>query len=367
MVPLQPFHPVKPLSRQEQITAHLREQVLSGALAPDTRLPTTAELARQWQVPIATLQAAFAPLVKEGLLARKPGVGTVVRSAAAGLTRVGIYLPSGSLPAGSDRFSERLAARLETRVAADGLQTLRLPDPRPGGLRDTPPDELLAAVRERRIDALIACECDTVVASWLTRLPLPVAISGSGAQPAAVWYDLTDFARQGVARLAERGCRRIGLITLARPAPQASAEGRPCDLHGALAETATRLGLEADPAWRRWPAPGTFIDEVDAERWGFVRAQELWAQADRPDGLLVYTDRVARGVVMGLLALGPTAAPPRLVLHRNAEIGLFSPLPADFLDASVTDTAERLMAMIEAQHRGQPLPSRDLAFRLSPA
>lgn len=365
MAQLNPFLPVKPLSRQEQITAHLREQVLSGALAPDTRLPTTQELARQWQVPIATLQAAFAPLVKEGLLARKPGVGTVVRSAAAGLMRVGIYLPGGSLPAGSDRFSERLAARLEARVAADGLQTMRLPDPRPGALRTTPPDDLLAAVRERRIDALIACECDAAIASWLTRLPLPVAISGSGAMPTAVWYDLTDFARQGVARLAERGCRRIGLITLARPGQQATADGRPCDLHGALAEAAARLGLQADPAWRRWPAPGTFIDEVDAERWGFERAQDLWAQADRPDGLLVYTDRVARGVVMGLLALGPTAAPPRLVLHRNAEIGLFSPLPADFLDASVSDTAERLMAMIESQHRGQPLPARDLAFRLA--
>lgn len=367
MSSLPPFHPVRPLSRQEQITAHLREQVLSGALAPDTRLPTTAELARQWQVPIATLQAAFAPLVKEGLLARKPGVGTVVRSAAAGLVRVGIYLPGGALPAGGDRFSERLAARLEARVAVDGLQTMRLTDNRPGEARDTPPDDLLAAVRERRIDALIACECDPAIASWLTRLPLPVAISGSGAQPTAVWYDLTDFARQGVARLAERGCRRIGLITLARPGQRATADGRACDLHGALAAEAARLGLAADPSWQRWPAPGVFIDECEAERWGFERVQELWAQAERPDGLLVYTDRVARGVVMGLLALGPDASPPRLVLHRNAEIGLFSPLPADYLDSSVEDTAERLLAMIAAQHRAQPLPARDLAFRLSPA
>ena len=63
---------------QEQITDYLREEIYSGNLKPGVRLPPTQELAAQWETHAATVHKAMEPLVKEGLLARKPRSGTFV-------------------------------------------------------------------------------------------------------------------------------------------------------------------------------------------------------------------------------------------------------------------------------------------------
>jgi DNA-binding LacI/PurR family transcriptional regulator len=354
------FQPVRPAARHQQITDFLRDQVISGALAPDARLPTTQELAKRWNVPIATIQAAFAPLVKEGLLLRRPGFGTVVRSQAPALTRVAIYQIAVPDWNGGDRFAFRLADLVESRLAERGLDSQRLVDRRAGDERTEPLAEMVQAARSRHIDAMIATDTDERSTPWLQRLPVPTAIYGSGGSANEPWFDIPDFASQGLARLAARGCRRVGLITVlpARPAQRAF------DLHRAFVGGLAAHGLETRPEWLRLPGADEDVSEGEAERFGYRQVHALWAAGERPDGLLVYTDRVARGVVMGLLALGVQTEPPHLVLHRNAELGLFCPLPADYLESSATTMAEGLIAVVEAQHRGRPLPPSLLQFSL---
>lgn len=365
--PLDAFRPTRS-ARHEQIAAFLREQILSGAFAPDARLPPTQELTRRWGVPIATIQRAFAPLVKEGLLLRRPGFGTVVLGQAPVLTRVAIYQPQAIGWNGGDRFADRLADLVESRLAAGGRAALRVIDRRPDDDRGEPLPGLVRAVRSRQVDALIATGTNRHSTPWLESLPVPSAFYGSGSSPHEIWFDFPDFATKALDALAGRGCRRVGLITVLRPGLR-FADGvrqHESDLHVAFLAGLEQRGLATRPEWIRAPAPGEDLLERDAERFGYEQIQALWASPERPDGLAVYTDRTARGVVMGLLATAPRAAPPHLVLHRNAELNQFCPLPADYLESSVAAVADRLIAIVEAQHGRRPMPRFALDFRLVP-
>ncbi|MBV9790827.1 MAG: PLP-dependent aminotransferase family protein [Chloroflexi bacterium] len=62
----------------EQIAAFLRQSILSGSLAPETRLPATRQLAQDLGVSRITVENAYAALESDGLVARRAGSGTHV-------------------------------------------------------------------------------------------------------------------------------------------------------------------------------------------------------------------------------------------------------------------------------------------------
>ncbi|MFH1143383.1 MAG: PLP-dependent aminotransferase family protein [Candidatus Eisenbacteria bacterium] len=65
-----------PLYRQ--LADHLRRGILSGNLAPQSRLPATRRLARDLGVNRITIESAYAELTAEGLVASRAGSGTFV-------------------------------------------------------------------------------------------------------------------------------------------------------------------------------------------------------------------------------------------------------------------------------------------------
>lgn len=73
-----------PLDRQnatplyQQIERHLRENILSGKLAPDTQLPASRQLAQELGVSRITVNNAYATLESEGLLYSREGSGVYV-------------------------------------------------------------------------------------------------------------------------------------------------------------------------------------------------------------------------------------------------------------------------------------------------
>ena len=73
-----------PLDRQsstplyEQIETYLRQGILSGSLAADTRLPASRQLARDLGVNRITVENAYAELETDGLIYSKMGSGTYV-------------------------------------------------------------------------------------------------------------------------------------------------------------------------------------------------------------------------------------------------------------------------------------------------
>jgi AcrR family transcriptional regulator len=61
-----------------RIAAELRQRVLDGRLAPGDRVPSTRQIAREWNVALATATKALALLRQEGTVEARPRIGTVV-------------------------------------------------------------------------------------------------------------------------------------------------------------------------------------------------------------------------------------------------------------------------------------------------
>lgn len=72
----------------QQIESYLRENILSGTLAPETRLPATRQLAQTLGVSRITVNNAYATLESEGLLYSHEGSGTYVLARAPLLPRL---------------------------------------------------------------------------------------------------------------------------------------------------------------------------------------------------------------------------------------------------------------------------------------
>ena len=67
-----------PVPLWEQVAAHVRAAVRSGALAPGERLPAVRDLSDAWEVGYSTMTHAMAVLQEEGLLIARAGKGTFV-------------------------------------------------------------------------------------------------------------------------------------------------------------------------------------------------------------------------------------------------------------------------------------------------
>jgi len=96
---------------------------------------------------------------------------------------------------------------------------------------------------------------------------------------------------------------------------------------------------------------------VTGEALGHRLFHQLWQQADRPDGLFVYPDSLARGVFYAALELGVRVPEDlRLVVHRNEEIEMFCPFPVTWITVRAKDFAVGLMRQIRLQVAGRPAP-----------
>lgn len=67
-------------SISDQVRQLLRQQIGEGAYAPENRLPSEEQLARDLRVSRATVRTALAGLASEGLLIRRQGDGTYVNT-----------------------------------------------------------------------------------------------------------------------------------------------------------------------------------------------------------------------------------------------------------------------------------------------
>lgn len=61
-----------------RVAAEIRRRIADGELAPGDRVPSTRQIAREWNVALATATKALTALRQEGLVQAKPRVGTVV-------------------------------------------------------------------------------------------------------------------------------------------------------------------------------------------------------------------------------------------------------------------------------------------------
>lgn len=341
----------RPQPVRQQIADHVRELIVSGQLAPGTKLPSTQDLAKQWDSQPTTVQSALGRLVKEGLLDRAPRVGTFVRQRALAMEQVAIYLPEDVWDDPSGAFVQSVCAELTRELKQRGIVTTVRVHPPGNGRFDEPWPALIEAARRREFQALIAISVGGDQAAWLRQLPVPTAFLSEVSVPNRVEFDYGQFCDDSIAALKARGCRSVGLITsVERLDPDQPVDAlKP--FHQYFRQAAEEHGME----WREeWVKAFDHWHPFVGETLGYDNFRELWQAPTKPDSLVVFPDTVARGVLMGVASLQVDV--PRdlkLILHRNYEVGLMCPVPATFMDVSIAEVSRALIGMVERQFKGE--------------
>lgn len=351
------FKPQRRQSMRMQITDAVRKMVLSGKLPAGSRLPSTQELALQWNAPVPTVHQALTPLVKEGLLERTPQVGTFVRKREERLTRVGIYATGDLWRNPAYAFGRCLCNELHRQFDEDEISEEVWVDPRPTAEQGKPWDELLRASTERRFQVLIVPQVDLPHLAWLEKLAVPLVYLSPANIRNRVTFDYQQWADAAIQLLAEQGCRRVGAICTLSRLPTGDSSENPHEYRQfftALEKSAIRLGLELRPEWLISPNKPFENTSVEFTQFGYDSLQSLWRQNEHPEGIAVYEDVTANGVLMAVMREHIRMPEDlKLVLHRNAEIGLFCPVPASFMDIHVSEVAAALISQADKLYKGE--------------
>lgn len=351
--------PNKPI--RVQIAEHLRHMIGSGQLKVGAKLPTTQQLAETWQTQAATVHKAMTMLVKEGLLDRSRNFGTFVAEKSRKLTRAGIYLRRDIFCEPAAAFARTLVSQLGKQLAEEGVETEIFADTRARGDRGNPWAELVRAAEQRRIQALLMPDAIDLERPWVSRLAIPWVEYAPNAVRNRVNTVQGDQERMAVGELSRCGCRSIGLIT-----PEV-ATGR--GLQG-FVKLADELGMQTREAWLEHALEGqeAGIPEAESERFGYEAMHRILEMPDRPDGLYVKHDWVARGALTAVLE-SKVVVPDelKLVFYRNEEVDWICPVAASFVEGSITEVAELMIEMMHGQLRGEEVEPKMRTFRVVPA
>ena len=338
----------------KRITQKLRDLILSKALLPGTRLPTLTELARLWNTNYFTVQTALTPLANEGLLVRKQRRGTFVTESKRQIKTVGIYFGGSLWRVKHAAFYQTLYAALCDHFERLGIAVHLFMDSRPRGQQGSPLKPLNDAIRRSEVSAVVGAMTTTEEVEWLEKLPVPVSVFCSGASEtsASVGLEMGEFLRSSMVRLKERKCRSVALIC---------GDGLPN--FDSFFDLAKEIGLKALPEWalqrNSWPE--------EFEEFGYESFGKIWSGTTKPDGLIVYPDNIALGVIMAILQKGAQVPSQlKLVMHCNEEVYIHCPLPADWQVVSVVKIVDALWKQLRAQADGGAPGQLSLGITLQP-
>jgi len=306
------------------------------------------------------------PLVREGLLVRVPCVGTFVRQREEKLTCVGVYC---GRPAQEMLYSNAVNSALKKELEADGIELDVWVDSRPESQHGEPWEPLIKAAEQRQFQAFIGTEVELSLLRWQRKLSVPTAfLGGSPSLPNNVSGDLEQLVEISLRELARQGCRSVGLIA---PIMGANRFTEPDGSHNVwfgvmehFTTVAADLDLNVKNEWIR-----VFLNHATGtrgqERFGYEEFLKLWSQPEKPEGLLVLNDTVARGALMALQEKHVRVPEElKLVLQKNETIDLFCPMPATFVVHSEREIARALIGQVQKQFRGESCERILLPFKI---
>ncbi len=231
-----------------------------------------------------------------------------------------------------------------------GVEMIPVIDQRPGPMGVMIPPEFERIQREGGADGLIGFMIYPAMTVWMEESGLPWTVFCEGGKDRYVDLDYTGMVRDSLKRLTDLGCNTAGLMI-----PPSMPTANFLEQVDAISE---ELGIKVNYEW-------ILVSMEGQEQSGYDQLAALWELKQRPEGLVVFPDRMARGVVSAILEKRiKVPGELRLVLHRNAELPYVVPMPCDWLEVSVSRIATALMDNLEAHWAGQSVPNQTLPLRL---
>jgi len=70
--------PLNPDPMYKQITDQIKDSIATGALKPETKLPSIREMAKELKISMITIKRAYADLENEGYILTRSGMGSYI-------------------------------------------------------------------------------------------------------------------------------------------------------------------------------------------------------------------------------------------------------------------------------------------------
>lgn len=345
--------PFKHQTKTQALSTYLTE--MANQLGPDARMPTMQQLCDSLGVSVVTLNRALSELEAQNIIYRKHGVGIFV-SPRLNQRTVGLVYDRDIFQPGSSPFCGLLVEGARSR-AATGSESFSfyLAMTSKEGLPVH--DDLVEDLRARRLSGLLFIgEQNPQAAEWLQRQGVPlVALAHTAVAPYRVHIDWPEAVKLAVAALADQGCKQIGLWI-----PLGSGLGRTGDATSfpeldAYQQTLKKRGLtyNAKLVWEnnhlndRYDAGGEGTNQEQGFRAAFEVFDPNSNPANRPDGLVILDDMMARGALVALrqLEIQPGKA-VRIAAHANQGSGVLAGYESDLIRIEI-DPAEIIQAMFD--------------------
>jgi DNA-binding LacI/PurR family transcriptional regulator len=338
------------LSLPEQIAVRIREDLLSHRKAED-RLPTISDLAKHFGVSKHSIAGAIELLTRSGFVTKRQRRGIRV-TAHPPHWRVGILSELNLFDHRIGHYHRAVAGEAKRQLEAAGIETrLYIGNAMPGpGKSDTPTcPQFWTDVAAGRLSGAVLLNVPGSNA-WAARCrdcPIPTVGDWSGYE---VRVNTAGIITTAVRRLAEQGCRRIGLLSWI--------------VFPDLFRNAVRdHGLFTHDDWIR-----NNIDPSLAGA-GWEEFREIWASKERPDGLIVLDDMLFADLQIALSDLG-IRVPRDLKLAVQTNRGISSParFPATVLEIDPAEEAAHYVEFLAKRLRGEAIEkiTRRLSFREIP-
>jgi DNA-binding LacI/PurR family transcriptional regulator len=349
-----------------QIAERIRQMIQDGELTPGMKLPPTRSLATQLSVDPTAVHRSLAKLVKEGLLLRTPRVGTFVAEPPADLQRLAFYYR----PIVSGYFSnfERAVLTEVTRLGhKQGFSVEVFNDSRKYEISaKEPPPDLIRHTRTRWVQGVISGSTSPEQVKWFNSLTVPHATLSTPSLPHTLNWQREELPEMAVRQLAKRGCRKIGMITTLRAHEDPKATAYEMAHYRGFCDTLAELKLQLNTDWVIGLGNRTKgIKEPEMAAFGFETFNRIWDLPERPDGLFIYPDVLATGVLMAMAMRGIKGPKDlRIAMHENKELPIFCPFPVDRVVYSAADAANALVSYIRSQLTNRKPPARRLQTRI---
>jgi DNA-binding LacI/PurR family transcriptional regulator len=313
-------------------------------------------MAEQYGTSVSTIQTALVSLAEEGLIECTRGRGTFVLGSVARLNSVGLYFGMDFLQGREMAAYRVLYRKLTDALTGRGVKHSLWADVRSEEEQQEPLPAFLSAVSQRQMQGVIVGNANRQEMKWLKRLGIPVAEFSSAPVTTRVEMDGPRMMQDALTELKRQGCRSAGMIfpRAVSDVFQTPISENVRDAMRAFVDSSADLGIKTKDSWVRLPEKHLMPE--DYENFGYHQFGELWKQPQRPDGLVIFPDIVARGSITAILQEGVSVPGDlKLVLHRNEGIPLLCPLPVAWIESDLTAVAVALIGQIEKQLAGQPV------------
>ena len=341
--------------KYQQVYSALRRDIQSGRLAPGDRLPSEADLVRLFGASRITVGRAVRDLQAAGLVERRAGSGTFVKSRqkAAGLS-FGLLIPDLG---DTEIFEPICQGMMASPLAAE--HALLWGSITPTGAKQDDAWRLCRQYIERRVAGVffapleLAAEKDDVnarIARALDDAGIPIVLLDRTVvpYPQRGHHDLVgiDNRRAGYViteHLLQAGARRLAFAAV--PNAAATVDARAAGYREAL----YTAGLPVDPAlvWRIDPGDAAVVDQLMAS----------W----QPDGIVCANDRTAARLMRTLIALGRRIpSDVRLAGIDDADFAELLPVPLTTLRQPSRQIGDAALAALLQRIARRDLPARDI-------